>query len=127
MRGWRRGASEALGLHRFKSIDRSQQAWEVDDMCPWTGRKGRRLWWADNDAQEADFERYSRKGVLVRIGWYPKPGGGKSFVYRENRCLFQAVLDTLEADGLIHKTGEYKRAPDGTMQAVYARTQRGQH
>jgi hypothetical protein len=37
----------------------------------------------------------------------------------------QAELDQLERDGLLRKTGELRRARDGTMQPVYVPTPAG--
>jgi len=92
-------------------------------MCTHREERGKQvLWWATRPGEQAGLEHYARRGLLVPIGWHENTVDGRPYVvYREARSLVQAILDDLEAKGLVYKTGETRPARDGRMQPVYAR------
>ena len=82
------------------------------------------LWWATNAEDQAELEAYATRGVLAPIGYGTStPGGQRCLVYRENRSLTGAILEDLEADGLVVRTGETRPARDGRMEPVYVAIQ----
>lgn len=43
--------------------------------------------------------------------------------YREAKALIQKRLEALERTGLLKRTGEYRKARDGSLEPVYAATE----
>ncbi len=85
---------------------------------------GQVLWWATCADDQAELELYARRGVLGPTGSYENTTDGQRYVlYRETRSLFEAILEDLEAEGLVVRTGETRPGPDGKMQPVYVAAQ----
>jgi hypothetical protein len=82
-------------------------------------RNGHVMWWATCPENQSELEMYADKGVLVATGSYENSTDGQRYpVYCEKRALFEAILEDLEAGGLIIKTGE-RPGREGRLLPVY--------
>lgn len=67
-----------------------------------------------------ELEHYVKTGVLIAIGSRETGIDGKQHpAYREKRPLFDAVLEELEAAGLVARNGRFRRGRDGKLHPVY--------